>query len=166
MVLGFGFLAFLFVVAIPRIPSAWKSPDPDMQAGVLWWAGSVVVLAVTLLAIKFTGEGSGLTRLLVLPAIVASFALVATTFVLGGGEVTDDLRADLRIAACYATDACREVAQWAHLAAGTAAIRDGSRLERAFRDLYTGTQHAFIGEKVAIDAASVKLGVVERQRGL
>ena len=34
------------------------------------------------------------------------------------------------------------------------AIRDGSRLERAFRDLYTGTQHAFISEKVAIDAWS------------
>ena len=39
--------------------------------------------------------------------------------VLAGGDVTVDLRADLRLAACYATDACREVAQWAHLAAGT-----------------------------------------------
>ena len=45
--------------------------------------------------------------------------------------------------------------------AGTTAIREGSRLERAFRDVYTGTQHAFISEKVAIDSAQVWLGVIE-----
>ena len=54
--------------------------------------------------------------------------------------------------------------EWAHLAAGTTAIREGSRLERAFRDLYTGTQHAFINEKVAGEAAQVWLGLVEDQR--
>ena len=63
-------------------------------------------------------------------------------------------------------DACRAVGEWAHLAAGTAAIREGSRLERAFRDLYTGTQHAFISEKVAIDAAQIWLGIIEDQPGL
>jgi alkylation response protein AidB-like acyl-CoA dehydrogenase len=72
----------------------------------------------------------------------------------------------MRVAAVYATDAARECCQWAHLAAGTTAIREGSRLERAFRDMYTGTQHAFIGEKVATDSAQVWLGIVEDQRGL
>jgi hypothetical protein len=72
----------------------------------------------------------------------------------------------MRIAATYATEACREVAQWAHLAAGSTSIRQGSRLERAFRDLYTGTQHAFISEKTYLDAAAVLLGLVEDQRGL
>jgi alkylation response protein AidB-like acyl-CoA dehydrogenase len=72
----------------------------------------------------------------------------------------------MRVAAVYATDAARACGEWAHLAAGTTAIREGSRLERAFRDLYTGTQHAFIGEKVATDAAQVWLGIVEDQRGL
>ena len=76
------------------------------------------------------------------------------------------MRADMRAAAVYATDCSREIAQWAHLAAGTTAIREGSRLERAFRDLYTGTQHAFISEKVAIDAAQVWLGLVEDPLGL
>ena len=99
-------------------------------------------------------------------ALVYDTYTEAEAFVAGGGDVDVQLRADLRIAACYATDACREVAQWAHLAAGTVAIRDGSRLERAFRDLYTGTQHAFIGEKVGIDAAQVKLGLLEHHRGL
>jgi len=83
-----------------------------------------------------------------------------------GGELTPSMRADLRMAATYATEASREVVQWAHLAAGTSAIREGSRLERAFRDLYTGTQHVFIGEKTYTDAARIHLGLVEDQFGL
>ena len=83
-----------------------------------------------------------------------------------GGELTPTMRADLRVAATYATEARREVVQWAHLAAGTSAIREGSRLERAFRDLYTGTQHVFIGEKTYTDAARIHLGLVDDQFGL
>ena len=78
-----------------------------------------------------------------------------------GEEFAPRMRADGRAAAVYATECAREIAQWAHLAAGTTAIREGSRLERAFRDLYTGTQHAFINEKVAILAAQVQLGIAE-----
>ncbi len=100
-------------------------------------------------------------RLLVLDAFERAEAVVAD-----GGVLTPELRADMRVAAVHATDTARECGQWAHLAAGTTAIREGSRLERAFRDLYTGTQHAFIGEKVATDAAKVWLGLVEDQRGL
>ena len=100
-------------------------------------------------------------RLLVLDAFETAEAAVAC-----GEPLTPQMRADMRIAAVYATDASRECTQWAHLAAGTAAIREGSRLERAFRDMYTGTQHAFISEKVATDAAQVWLGLVEDQRGL
>ncbi|WNG90329.1 acyl-CoA dehydrogenase family protein [Mycobacterium sp. ITM-2016-00317] len=100
-------------------------------------------------------------RLLVLDAFGAAEAAVAA-----GGDLTPTLRADMRVAAVYATDVARGCAEWAHLAAGTSSIREGSRLERAFRDVYTGTQHAFISEKVAIDAAQVWLGVVEDQFGL
>ncbi len=100
-------------------------------------------------------------RLLVLDAFTAAEAAVDA-----GEPLTPELRADMRIAANYATEASREVGQWAHLAAGTTAIREGNRLERAFRDLYTGTQHAFIGEKVYVDAAQVLLGIVDDQRGL
>lgn len=100
-------------------------------------------------------------RLLVLDAFGTAEAAVAA-----GGDLTPTLRADMRVAAVYATDTARGCAEWAHLAAGTSSIREGSRLERAFRDVYTGTQHAFISEKVAIDAAQVWLGVVEDQFGL
>ena len=101
----------------------------------------------------------------------AARLLVLTTFaeveqaVLDGAELTPSMRADLRVAATYATEAAREVGQWAHLAAGTTAIREGSRLERAFRDLYTGTQHVFIGEKTYIDAARIYLGLATDQIG-
>jgi len=97
--------------------------------------------------------------------ILDSFA-EAERFVTGGGDLTPTMRADLRVAATYATEASREVVQWAHLAAGTSAIREGSRLERAFRDLYTGTQHVFIGEKTYTDAARIHLGLIDDQLGL
>jgi alkylation response protein AidB-like acyl-CoA dehydrogenase len=100
-------------------------------------------------------------RLLVLDTFTSTEATVAA-----GGELTPQARADMRMAATYATEACREIAQWCHLAAGTTAIREGSRLERAFRDLYTGTQHAFIGEKTYIESAQVRLGLVADQRSL
>jgi len=71
----------------------------------------------------------------------------------------------MRVAAVYATDVARACGEWAHLVAGTSSIREGSRLERAFRDIYTGTQHAFISEKVAIDAAQIWLGISRTSPG-
>jgi alkylation response protein AidB-like acyl-CoA dehydrogenase len=100
-------------------------------------------------------------RLLVLDSFTTAEAAVAA-----GEDLTPALRADMRAAAVYATDAARSCAEWAHLVAGTTSIREGSRLERAFRDMYTGTQHAFISEKVAIDAAQIWLGIIEDQFGL
>jgi alkylation response protein AidB-like acyl-CoA dehydrogenase len=102
----------------------------------------------------------------------AARLLVLSTFgdveqAVGSGEgLTPTQRADMRVAATYATEASREIVQWAHLAAGTSAIREGSRLERAFRDMYTGTQHVFIGEKTYTDAAQIHLGLIEDQLGL
>jgi indole-3-acetate monooxygenase len=100
-------------------------------------------------------------RLLVLDAFTCAEAAVAA-----GEDLTPALRADMRVAAVYATDTARACAEWAHLVAGTSSIREGTRLERAFRDMYTGTQHAFISEKVAIDVAQIWLGIIEDQPGL
>ena len=100
-------------------------------------------------------------RLLVLDAFTAAEASVAE-----GNDLTPRMRADMRVSAVYATDTARACVEWAHLAAGTTSIREGSRLERAFRDMYTGTQHAFISEKVAIDVAQIWLGITEDQYGL
>jgi len=100
-------------------------------------------------------------RLLVLDAFGAAESAVDS-----GKELTPRARADMRLAAVYATDTARAAAEWAHLAAGTTAIREGSRLERAFRDIYTGTQHAFISEKIAMDVAQIWLGLIDDQFGL
>jgi alkylation response protein AidB-like acyl-CoA dehydrogenase len=97
--------------------------------------------------------------------VVEAFGAVEAA-VEAGEPLTPTMRADLRVAATYATDAAREVGQWAHLAAGTTAIREGSRLERGFRDLYTGTQHAFISEKTYIDAAQIWLGLADDLPGI
>jgi alkylation response protein AidB-like acyl-CoA dehydrogenase len=97
----------------------------------------------------------------------AAHRLVVDTFtgmearIADGEALSAAMRADMRIAATYATEASREVVQWAHLAAGTTAIREGSRLERAFRDMYTGTQHAFISEKTYTEAGKLLLGLIE-----
>jgi alkylation response protein AidB-like acyl-CoA dehydrogenase len=102
----------------------------------------------------------------------AARTLVLDTFtdmearVAGGEALSPGMRADMRIAATYATEASREVVQWAHLAAGTTAIREGSRLERAFRDMYTGTQHAFISEKTYTEAGKLMLGLIEDSMAL
>jgi alkylation response protein AidB-like acyl-CoA dehydrogenase len=97
----------------------------------------------------------------------AAHTLVVDTFtgfearIAAGEEVTPLMRCDMRVAATYATEASREIVQWAHLAAGTSAIREGSRLERAFRDMYTGTQHAFISENIYTEAGKFMLGLIE-----
>ena len=93
--------------------------------------------------------------------LVLDWFTTAESAVAAGDELTPTLRVDMRVAAVYATDVARECAQWAHLAAGTTSIREGTRLERSFRDIYTGTQHAFISEKVAIDSAQVWLGIID-----
>lgn len=100
-------------------------------------------------------------RLLVIDAFTTAEAAVES-----GEALTPALRADMRVAAVYATDVSRGCAEWAHLVAGTSSIREGSRLERAFRDMYTGSQHAFISEKIAMDAAQIWLGIIEDQFGL
>jgi alkylation response protein AidB-like acyl-CoA dehydrogenase len=102
----------------------------------------------------------------------ATRLLVISTFgeieqaVRSGGELTPTMRADMRVAATYATESAREIVHWAHLAGGTTAIREGSRLERAFRDMYAGTQHVFIGEKTYTDSAQIYLGLIDDQLGL
>ncbi len=75
------------------------------------------------------------------------------------GDTSVQDRIDMRIAATYATEACKEVVDFAHQAAGTSAICDGNLIERIFRDMHTATQHIFIGEKTYTEAAKILLGL-------
>ena len=78
-----------------------------------------------------------------------------------GDVPTPRQRALVRAATNLATEAAVDAARFAHARAGTQAIREGSLIERAFRDAHTGSQHAFIGEQVWADSANVLLGNVE-----
>lgn len=97
----------------------------------------------------------------------AAHSLVLQTFttmetrVAAGEVLSPKMTADMRMASTYATHACREIIEWAHLSAGTSAIREGNRLERAFRDMYTGTQHAFISDNTYTEAGKMLLGLIE-----
>lgn len=82
-----------------------------------------------------------------------------------GRDLSLKERALLRAATNLATETAVQACDFAHERAGTVAIRDGSVLQRCFRDLHTGSQHAFIGEKVWTDCAEVLLGTVEQVPG-
>ncbi len=86
--------------------------------------------------------------------------------VMAGKPLSVAARAASRLSATFATEAGREIVQFAHLAAGTTAVREGSRLERAFRDMYTGTQHAFINERTYTEAGQWLLGLIEDSTAL
>lgn len=94
-------------------------------------------------------------------AAVAAVYADAVRTIESGGALTPTRRADLRLSATYATECAKEIVHFVHLAAGTTAIRSGSRLERSFRDIYTGSQHAFINEKTYTDSAKIMLGLLE-----
>lgn len=83
-----------------------------------------------------------------------------------GEALSRTMRLDVRLAAAYATEACREIVTFAHLASGTSSIREGSRLERGFRDMLTGTQHAFISEKIYIEVGELLVGVKDQNFAL
>ena len=95
----------------------------------------------------------------------AARALVIEVFseVLAMAEAGDDVTilesARMRSSASYATEAAKDAVDFAHLAAGTAAIREGNVLERCFRDMHTGTQHTFINEDTYLQSAEVLLGL-------
>lgn len=78
----------------------------------------------------------------------------------GGADLAVADRIDMRLAATYATQASKDIVDFAHQAAGTAAIREGNPIERIFRDMHTATQHTFIGEKTYTESAKIMLGLV------
>jgi alkylation response protein AidB-like acyl-CoA dehydrogenase len=76
-----------------------------------------------------------------------------------GREISIRERASMRSAATYATEVAKEAVDFAHLAAGTRSIKAGSVLQRCFRDMHTGTQHAFINEDTYLQSSEVLLGL-------
>lgn len=73
-----------------------------------------------------------------------------------------DVRAEYRLAACWAVEVAIKIGQFAYLAAGSDALRnmDGkNRLQRCFRDIHAGSQHRHTDHSTIGDCGTVLLGV-------
>jgi alkylation response protein AidB-like acyl-CoA dehydrogenase len=78
------------------------------------------------------------------------------------GIDTPELRADYRLAACWAVEVAVRIGQFAWLAAGSDALRNHegtNRLQRCFRDIHAGSQHRHTDHHVIGDCGTVLLGV-------
>jgi indole-3-acetate monooxygenase len=64
---------------------------------------------------------------------------------LAGREISDDQRALIGLAVVNATTKCAEAVDLMYGSAGASSVYATSRLERAFRDIHTLTQHAAVG---------------------
>jgi alkylation response protein AidB-like acyl-CoA dehydrogenase len=58
------------------------------------------------------------------------------------GRLSDPMKLQLQLAACFAAEACAESVQLVHEAAGTSGIRLEAPFERHLRDVQTLSQHA------------------------
>ena len=74
------------------------------------------------------------------------------------GEIAEDLRLDGRLCASHATRVAAQAAQTAFSSATTTALRQGSRLQRCYRDLQAGAAHFMTGEQSNIELGAVLAG--------
>jgi alkylation response protein AidB-like acyl-CoA dehydrogenase len=65
-----------------------------------------------------------------------------------GDEVGQGLQVECRTAAALASEAAVEVATFAHRAGGARAILGDSRIDHAYRDVMTATQHVYVSDEV------------------
>ena len=75
---------------------------------------------------------------------------------------TPEVRADYRLAACWAVEVAVKIGHFAYLAAGSDALRNAegkNRLQRCFRDIHAGSQHRHTDHHVIGDCGTVLLGV-------
>jgi alkylation response protein AidB-like acyl-CoA dehydrogenase len=75
-----------------------------------------------------------------------------------GGAIADTLRLDGRLSTSHAFVVAMRVAQAAFASCTTQAVRNASRLQRAFRDIHAGNAHFLTAEQSLIDAGKVLAG--------
>ena len=75
-----------------------------------------------------------------------------------------DVRAEYRLAACWAVEVAVKIGHFAYLAAGSDALRNmegRNRLQRCFRDIHAGSQHRHTDHNIIGDCGSVLLGAAK-----
>lgn len=74
------------------------------------------------------------------------------------GPVPDALKVDGRLCASHALRAGAQVAQAGFTACSTTVLRNGNRLQRAYRDMQAGNAHFMTGEQSLLDIGGVLAG--------
>ena len=80
------------------------------------------------------------------------------------GQDSLEIRAEYRLAACWAVEVALKIGQFGYLASGSDGLRnmDGkNRLQRCFRDIHAGTQHRHTDHNIIGDCGTVLLGVAK-----
>ncbi len=79
------------------------------------------------------------------------------------GPVRIEVKAQARLTSCWATEVAHNAAKFAMFSAGSNGVRNGecSVLQRAFRDLQTGSTHRHIDQDTMIECTQVALGVAD-----
>jgi hypothetical protein len=75
-----------------------------------------------------------------------------------------EVRAEYRLAACWAVEVAVKIGQFAYLAAGSDVLRNRAgknRLQRCFRDIHAGSQHRHTDHHIIGDCGTVLLGVAK-----
>ncbi len=98
-------------------------------------------------------------------------AYVRTTFAevfraAGQGNIPDDLKLDGRLSASNAVAVAAQIGQLAFSASATTGLRNGSRIQRCFRDLQAGNAHFMTGEEAFINAGKYLAGIAGAVPGL
>lgn len=74
-----------------------------------------------------------------------------------GEPTSHDMQADCRLAATNALYMAAEVTRQVYLASGSVGLRNGSVIQRCFRDAHAGVQHMFTAEHTYVDAGRIYL---------
>ncbi len=79
------------------------------------------------------------------------------------GPVSIDIKAQARLTSCWATEVAHDAAKFAMFSAGSNGVRNDecNVLQRAFRDLQTGSTHRHIDQDTFIECAQVALGIAD-----
>jgi alkylation response protein AidB-like acyl-CoA dehydrogenase len=77
----------------------------------------------------------------------------------GRGHIAEDLKLDLRLCASNALAVGSQITQLALTSCATTALRNGSKVQRCFRDMQAGNAHVMTGEQSFITAGRYLAGI-------
>ena len=75
------------------------------------------------------------------------------------GHISEDLKLDVRLCASNAISAGAQISQLAFTASATTGLRNGSKIQRCFRDLQAGNAHVMTGEQSLVGAGRYLAGI-------